>query len=236
MLMSIRSNSAVKRGVSPFSMSTRKYPWQQFEKKIERAAYISSFSAISTSYLVESPRKGIKHGVIMHIPNVATATFGIAVVRHNCTHLPRKRRIVFPDTRSSRIIVALPSDIHYNTVTMIFDEKELLKKIAEAEPDVLDELKFGIIGIDREMNITAYNEIESEFSGLSREFVLGKHLFQQVAPCMNNYLVSLRFEREDAIDEIIPYVLSFKVTPTPVELRLMKSPDIPTMCLAILWK
>lgn len=136
------------------------------------------------------------------------------------------------DCESTCSVVVAPI-FHYNTSIMIFNEKELIKKLAEADPKLLDELEFGVIGIDREMNTTVYNRTESEFSGLSREFVLGKHLFQQVAPCMNNYLVALRFEREESIDEIIPYVLSFKVTPTPVDLRLMKSPEISVMFLAI---
>ena len=60
-------------------------------------------------------------------------------------------------------------------------------------------------------------------AGLSPERVLGKHLFTNVAPCMNNYLVAQRFEDEAELDVIIDYVLTFRMRPTAVKMKLLKS-------------
>ena len=55
---------------------------------------------------------------------------------------------------------------------------------------------------------------------------MGRHFFSDVAPCMNNYLVADRFE-ETTLDVTMPYVLSFRMRPTPVRLRLIRAPRSP---------
>lgn len=47
-------------------------------------------------------------------------------------------------------------------------------------------------------------------------------MFNEVAPCMNNYLVAQRFDDEEALDEILPYILTLRMRSTPVQLRLLK--------------
>ena len=61
--------------------------------------------------------------------------------------------------------------------------------------------------------------------GLSPDFVKGRRLFEAVAPCMNNYLVAQRFEDEPDLDTTIDYVLTFKMRPVSVKLRLLRKPD-----------
>ncbi len=89
--------------------------------------------------------------------------------------------------------------------------------------DELNRLDFGIIGFDSKGILTAYNTMEETYSGLSREKVMGKPLFTDIAPCLNNYIVALKFEQNEELDEYTPYILSFKVKPTPVDLRLIKN-------------
>ena len=73
-----------------------------------------------------------------------------------------------------------------------------------------------------------YNEFESKAAGLTAHRVLGQPLFTVVAPCMNNFLVAQRFE--DAfetgavLDATINYVLTLRMRPTKVALRLLASP------------
>jgi hypothetical protein len=61
--------------------------------------------------------------------------------------------------------------------------------------------------------------------------VLGRHLFEVVAPCMNNYLVAQRFEealvKAEEVDAVVDYVLTLKMKPTPVRLRLIASAAVP---------
>jgi len=60
---------------------------------------------------------------------------------------------------------------------------------------------------------------------------MGQHAFVELAPCLNNCLVAGRFEeaqdQAQALDETLPYVLSFRMRPTRVQMRLLSSPDQP---------
>ncbi|HOV12727.1 MAG TPA: PAS domain-containing protein [Spirochaetota bacterium] len=108
---------------------------------------------------------------------------------------------------------------------MDFCDKNILQQILSLSSDEKDKFDFGIIGIDEKKIIIDYNHTEELLSGYKKEFVIGKNLFLDIAPCMNNYLVALKFEERDQFDEIIPYILSFKVKPVSVDLRLIKDKD-----------
>ena len=83
---------------------------------------------------------------------------------------------------------------------------------------------FGVIGIDRDGKVSRYNAFEAQAAGLRPERVLGRSLFDEVAPCMNNFLVAQRFDDEAALDETIPYTLTLRMRPTSVRLRLLQDP------------
>ena len=103
-----------------------------------------------------------------------------------------------------------------------FTEPGLLDRLEAMTPAQLDALDFGAIAIDGERIVRDYNAVEARLAGLSPARVVGHHLFEEVAPCMNNFMVSHRFEDEEAFDDTIPYVLTLRMRPTPVRLRLMK--------------
>lgn len=90
-----------------------------------------------------------------------------------------------------------------------------------SEPDAVS---FGAIAIDREHRAVAYNAVESRAAGLSPERVLGKPFFSEVAPCMNNFMVAQRFADTDTLDETIDYVLTLRMRPTRVRMRLLREP------------
>ena len=102
---------------------------------------------------------------------------------------------------------------------------DALDAMHEAE---LDELRFGVIGFDALGVVRTYNRYEAQAAGLARERVIGLHLFNTVAPCMNNYLVAQRFADAKAnaapLDATIDYVLTLRMRPTPVRLRLVATP------------
>ena len=91
----------------------------------------------------------------------------------------------------------------------------------------LDSLQFGVIGFDSACIVRRYNSFESVASGLAPERVIGKHLFLRVAQCMNNFMIAQRFE--DALnecillDDVIDYILTLRMQPTKVKLRLLSS-------------
>ena len=90
----------------------------------------------------------------------------------------------------------------------------------------VDQLRFGVVGLSPSGLVEVYNRTESTLAGLPLKAVLGTHFFNNTAQCMNNYLVAQRFEDEAELDVVLDYVLTLRMRPTPVRLRLLKSPTI----------
>lgn len=113
-----------------------------------------------------------------------------------------------------------------------FDLAELGQQLAGLNDADLDTLDFGVIGFDNDTTVTRYNAIESAAAGLSPQRVLGQPLFTNVAPCMNNFMVAQRFEdAQDAgslLDTTIDYVLTLRMRPVKVQLRLIAVPGAAT--------
>lgn len=112
-----------------------------------------------------------------------------------------------------------------------FDHPDLAAHLAALDADGLDALDFGVIGFDDETVVRRYNEFESKAAGLTPQRVLGHPLFTVVAPCMNNFLVAQRFEDAldsgAALDATIDYVLTLRMRPVKVALRLLATPGAP---------
>ena len=115
------------------------------------------------------------------------------------------------------------------TLTLSFDSPALLGALMDTSDSALDALDFGVIGFDHDGVVQRYNAFESKCAGLSMDRVQGHHLFKVVAPCMNNYLVAQRFEDAaesgSALDVTIDYVLTLRMRPVKVKLRLLAAPD-----------
>lgn len=86
-----------------------------------------------------------------------------------------------------------------------------------------DALPFGVVGLGADTIVQSYNATEARMSGLDPATVMGVPFFDAVAQCMNNFMVAQRFEDEPEIDDIIPYVLTLRMRPTRVRLRLLAS-------------
>ncbi len=113
---------------------------------------------------------------------------------------------------------------------MEFDQIGLLSALDAADDATLDVMTFGVIGIDSEGQVQRYNSWESKAAGLSPVKVLGHHLFTVVAPCMNNFMVAQRFEDAlndgSALDATIDYVLTLRMRPIKVKLRLLADASV----------
>jgi photoactive yellow protein len=103
-----------------------------------------------------------------------------------------------------------------------------------ADASYLDRLGFGVIGLNEAGRTERYNLLESQLGGLSRDNVLGQEFFLTTGICMNNFLVAQRFEDEPELDVILDYVLTFRMRPTPVKLRLLQHPDIKLRYILVL--
>jgi photoactive yellow protein len=112
--------------------------------------------------------------------------------------------------------------------TLSFATPGLYGHLARLAPADLDQLDFGVIGFDGDTNVCVYNQHESEAAGLTPPRVLGQPLFSNVAQCLNNFLVAQRFEdaQDDgtALDATIDYVLTLRMRPIKVALRLLAEP------------
>ncbi len=121
---------------------------------------------------------------------------------------------------------------------IVFDEENLGQVLSQLNSDQLNALAFGVIGFDNEGLVKVYNTYESIMAGLSYDSVIDTDLFSTVAPCMNNFLVAQKFEdaveEQASLDEIMDYVLTLKMKPTRVKLRLISSPQLPFNYVVIL--
>jgi photoactive yellow protein len=120
--------------------------------------------------------------------------------------------------------------VETNMTTLHFTDENIGEVVNQLDERALDQLEFGVIGFDQESIVRRYNAYESNAAGIAPERVLGKHLFSSVAQCMNNYMVAQRFEDAQSglvlLDASIDYVLTLRMRPTKVKLRLFSSPDM----------
>lgn len=114
------------------------------------------------------------------------------------------------------------------TLSHSFDDPQLFPALTRASDDDLNLLEFGVIGFGPDGVVGVYNDYESKCAGLSADRVKGHPLFTVVAPCMNNFLVAQRFEDAAAagqpLDVTIDYVLTLRMRPVKVKLRLLAGP------------
>jgi photoactive yellow protein len=109
-----------------------------------------------------------------------------------------------------------------------FADPDLYRQLEECTDTEVDEMEFGVIGFDAETIVRRYGAYESRMAGLSKDRVIGMPFFTAVAPCMNNFLVAQRFEDAAAgarpLDIVIDYVLTLRMRPVKVKLRLLVEP------------
>lgn len=116
-------------------------------------------------------------------------------------------------------------------MSLTFEEASIQALLAA--PDRLDTLDFGVIGFNGAAEVVVYNTCEASSAALRRARVLGKNLFLEIAPCLNNSMVAQRFDSEPELDVIISYVLALRMRPIPVRLRLLKESDASTRFLLV---
>lgn len=111
---------------------------------------------------------------------------------------------------------------------LAFDQPDLAAELAALTDAELDSLDFGVIGFDADGVVRRYNAFESKCAGLTPQRVLGHALFGVVAPCMNNFMVAQRFDDAQhsgaSLDATIDYVLTLRMRPVKVKLRLLAEP------------
>jgi len=110
-----------------------------------------------------------------------------------------------------------------------FGQSDILSRLEAMDDAALDTLDFGVIGFKGDTVVCRYNAYESRLSAIAPDKALGCSLFTELAQCMNNFMVAVRFE--DALsagtplDATMDFVLSWRMRPTKVQLRLLSAPE-----------
>ena len=109
-----------------------------------------------------------------------------------------------------------------------FESPALLAALSALDETGIDALDFGVIAFDADTVVRRYNAFESQAAGLTPHRVVGHPLFTVVAPCMNNFMVAQRFEdaqvAREPLDATLDYVLTLRMRPVKVRLRLLAAP------------
>jgi photoactive yellow protein len=90
----------------------------------------------------------------------------------------------------------------------------------------LDALPQGVIQLDSQGTVLQYNAYEARLAGLTKEKVLGKNFFKQVAPCTDVKEFYGRFRDGVAARNLhckFRYHFSFRRNPTDVTITLFYS-------------
>lgn len=115
-----------------------------------------------------------------------------------------------------------------------FNDSRLLEQLEEASIEELDDAEFGLIVMDRRGDVVGYNAFESARAGIDASRVLGRNFFTSVGPCTNNYLISQRYLDEPDLDDVLDFVFTLRMAPTPVRLRLLARSGSERQYLAVL--
>jgi photoactive yellow protein len=114
---------------------------------------------------------------------------------------------------------------------------DAFRLLDRADDAAFDQLDVGVIGFDLAGIVRRYNACEARASGLLPSEVLGRPLFTEVAQCMNNFLVAQCFDDAlasgAALDRVVDFVLTWRMRPTPVQLRLLWDAGAPLRYLML---
>ena len=132
----------------------------------------------------------------------------------------------------SDVMMGEPRSAH-RTFPNLFTDPGLFDWLNSATVVELDTLPYGVIAMSLDGTVEAYNLAESKLAGLTPERVIGKNFFSSVAPCTNNFMVAHRFQTEADLDAVIDYVLTLRMTPKKVHMRMLRRHDASRMFLVI---
>lgn len=109
-----------------------------------------------------------------------------------------------------------------------FDAPDLASWLQNVDAADLDRLECGALGFDVQGILHQYNRVVSTGTGIEAARLLGQNVFLTVSPCMHNFMVMQRFEdtmkNGESLDEIVDFVLTWRMRPTHVRLRLIANP------------
>ena len=75
------------------------------------------------------------------------------------------------------------------------NDTNLVAHIEQLSTEALDVLPFGVIRLDRKLEVTYFSRAEAEQSGYGNRPAIGLRFFTEIAPCMSNPEFMQRIDR-----------------------------------------
>ncbi|MBL0173626.1 MAG: PAS domain-containing protein [Gemmatimonadaceae bacterium] len=103
---------------------------------------------------------------------------------------------------------------------------EVLEVADRLTPEQLDRAPYGLIQLDATGRILNYNAVESTLASLTRDEVIGRQFFTEIAPCTKVQEFYGRFKDgviRESLDVSFQFHFAFKQHPRDVTVRLLYS-------------
>ena len=111
------------------------------------------------------------------------------------------------------------------TTAFLFEESDTERLDAMSGIE-FDDLPFGVIRLDTNGIVLAFNRTESEYSGIRQQHVIGRHFFREIAPCTNTAKFLGKFKEAVAkgrIDAVFDYTFT-RFSEPAVRIHILKAP------------
>ncbi len=109
-----------------------------------------------------------------------------------------------------------------------FGEDDIANVLARLSNDEIDQLTFGAIQLDIAGRVVGFNLTEAGLVGRSREEVMGRMFFDEIAPCTRRPEFRGRFQDivTGKIDgALFEYTFDYKMNPTRVYVHMKRALD-----------
>ena len=107
-----------------------------------------------------------------------------------------------------------------------FGQSNLENILSRMSPEEIDRLPFGAIQLDASGVVLSYNAAESRITGRASADVIGRHFFNEIAPCCNTPIFRGVFDdgvRKAQLDTIFTYLFDYRMSPTKVKVHMRKA-------------
>ncbi len=109
-----------------------------------------------------------------------------------------------------------------------FETRNLAEAIESLTAEEIDQLPFGVIGIDADGVVRVFSKTEASQSGYGRRPAQGKVFFTDVAPCMNNPHFKGRIDKARAAGTLnisFTFVGDFEDSNRELSIRVQSAKD-----------
>lgn len=107
-----------------------------------------------------------------------------------------------------------------------FAANDIENTLAKLKPAEIDGLAFGVVQVDAQGKIVAYNRMEGVITGRDPGSVIGKNFFSEVAPCTNVRGFRDKFDagvKAGNLNALVEWEFNYNMQPTRVSVHMKKA-------------